>query len=82
MPTCRDVSELVTDYLERALPLRRRIGVFFHLRQCEACRRYLDQMRKTIRLLSSQPPPPPPPDVEQAVLTRVRRSGPAGGQSS
>ncbi|MGH7154382.1 MAG: anti-sigma factor family protein [Acetobacteraceae bacterium] len=82
MPTCRDVSELVTDYLERALPLRRRIGVFLHLRQCEACRRYLDQMRKTIRFLSSHPPPPPPPDVEQTVLTRVRRTDPPAGPPS
>jgi len=79
MPTCRDVSELVTDYLERALPVRRRIGVFLHLLQCEACRRYLDQMRKTIRLLSSHPPPPPPPEVEQSVLARSRQAPPPTG---
>ena len=26
MPTCRDMSELVTDYLERAVSLRTRLG--------------------------------------------------------
>ena len=53
MPTCRDMSELVTDYLERAVSLRRRLDMWWHLVRCEACRRYYDQMRRTVRLLGS-----------------------------
>ena len=51
MPTCRDMSELVTDYLERAVSLRARLDMWWHLCRCEACRRYYDQMRRTVRLL-------------------------------
>ena len=48
MLRCRDMSELVTDYLKHELPVRRRFGVWLHLRLCEACRRYTDQMRETV----------------------------------
>ena len=51
MLVCRDVTELVSDYVERALPLRGRLAVRLHLLRCDACRRYIDQMRKTVRLL-------------------------------
>ena len=54
MPTCRDMSELVTDYLERALPLRTWLGARWHLFLCPACRRYYEQMRQTIRLLAGR----------------------------
>jgi anti-sigma factor RsiW len=48
--TCRDVVELVTDYIEDALPRKVRRRVEEHLAQCEGCTTYLDQMRETIRL--------------------------------
>ena len=38
--TCRDMSELVTDYLERALPLHRRLRVRIHLLRRAACRNF------------------------------------------
>ncbi len=81
MPTCRDVSELVTDYLERTLPLRRWAGVRWHLMQCDACRRYIAQMRRTVRLLASHPFPPPARETEDGVLDAARggRAEPATG---
>jgi anti-sigma factor RsiW len=48
--TCRELVELVTDYLEGALPPRARRRVRRHLRACEGCDRYLDQIRATIRI--------------------------------
>ena len=68
MPTCRDMSELVTDYLERNLPLGRWLGARIHLLQCDACRRYYEQMRRTVRLLASNNFPPPAPDTENSVV--------------
>ena len=56
MPTCREMSELVTDYLERAVPLRIRLDMWWHLLRCEACRHYYDQIRRTVRLLGSRLP--------------------------
>jgi predicted anti-sigma-YlaC factor YlaD len=49
-PTCHEVVELITDYLEGALPADVRVRVEEHLAICDGCTRYLDQMRETIRL--------------------------------
>jgi predicted anti-sigma-YlaC factor YlaD len=57
---CSDMAELVTPYLEGALPLRKRLAARLHLRLCAACRRYVEQVRRTIRFLGDGPPPPLP----------------------
>jgi anti-sigma factor RsiW len=49
-PTCHEVVELVTDYLEGALSDEARRRVEEHLSACDGCTRYLEQMRETIRL--------------------------------
>ena len=72
MPTCRDMSELVTDYLERAVPLRTRLDMWWHLLRCEACRHYYDQIRRTVRLLGAGLPRPPANATEEAVLAVAR----------
>jgi hypothetical protein len=48
--TCREMVELVTDYLEGALGRRARRRFEAHLRGCEHCTEYLAQLRSTIRL--------------------------------
>jgi predicted anti-sigma-YlaC factor YlaD len=48
--TCRELVELVTDYLEGGLPARDRLDFERHLVWCSWCRDYLDQMRTTIEL--------------------------------
>lgn len=48
--TCRDVVELVQDYLDGALDEPRRAEVEAHLSECDGCGRVLDQLRETIRL--------------------------------
>ncbi len=72
MPTCRDMSELVTDYLERAVSLRRRLDMWWHLYRCEACRHYYDQVRRTVRLLGSGSPRPSDSGTEDSVLAAAR----------
>jgi len=47
---CQEVVELVTDYLEGALSRSQRRRFEAHLRACENCTEYLEQMRATIRL--------------------------------
>lgn len=74
MPTCREMSELVTDYLERVLPLRTRLEARWHLFLCPACRRYYEQMRRTVRLLAGRHLPPPESATESRVLARLRDS--------
>jgi predicted anti-sigma-YlaC factor YlaD len=48
--TCREVVELVTDYLEGSLSAEIRVQLDRHLAECDGCSAYLDQMRQTIRL--------------------------------
>ena len=46
--TCRDVVELVNDYLEGALDSGETRRFEAHLGTCEGCTRYVEQMRHTI----------------------------------
>jgi predicted anti-sigma-YlaC factor YlaD len=71
LPTCREMTEQVTDYLEHALPLRRRLAARLHLALCSACTHYFDQMRRTAALLRSRRPPPPAGAVEDEILQRL-----------
>jgi len=49
--TCQELVELVTDYLEDALPAETRLRFDLHLAACPDCRAHVEQMRATIRLL-------------------------------
>jgi len=55
MLSCRDVASLATDYLDEALPLRRRIALRLHLAMCENCRRFMTNMRRLPTLVSALP---------------------------
>ena len=48
--TCKELVELVTDYLEGILPEPVRAQVELHLAGCNGCTNYLEQMRQTIQL--------------------------------
>ena len=52
---CRELVELITDYLEDRLSHVDRVRFETHLAECEACRTYLDQFRQTIRVLGHLP---------------------------
>ena len=46
--TCKEVVELVTEYLDGAMSAADRERFDAHLATCEACTTYLEQMRTTI----------------------------------
>ena len=48
--TCKELVELVTDYLEGTLPAEIRTRMEKHLSGCDGCTNYLEQLRQTIRL--------------------------------
>jgi anti-sigma factor RsiW len=58
---CKELVELVTDYLEGKLSRRDRKRFERHIEGCDACTAYLAQMRRTIettgRLTEDQIPP-------------------------
>ena len=45
---CNEIVELVTDYLEGAMDPRTAVAFEEHLVICEGCRRYVEQIRRTI----------------------------------
>jgi anti-sigma factor RsiW len=49
--TCRELVDLLTGYVEDALPPLERARVEEHLAVCPDCRAYLEQTRTTIGLL-------------------------------
>lgn len=50
---CEQIVELVTDYLEGALPPEERLAFEQHVSACASCRGYFTQMRTVIRVAGS-----------------------------
>ena len=48
--SCQDIAELVTDYIEDALPAEEGRRFEHHLTCCPGCVTYVDQIRETIRV--------------------------------
>jgi len=71
--TCKDVVELVTDYVEGALSPLDRSRFDEHLSTCPYCQIYLAQMRETIRTLGHLPEEAVAPEALEALLARFRR---------
>ncbi len=52
MLNCKDISKLISESLEKDLPLRTRMAVKFHLMMCSMCRIYYKQthvLREAVR---------------------------------
>ena len=53
MLSCREVTQLVSESLDRDLPLRQRMSMKMHLLMCKLCSRYnkqLSSLREAIHL--------------------------------
>ncbi len=72
MLTCKQLTELVTEYLERRMSLADRMRFQLHIGMCRHCRAYLRQMRQTIRTLGKLPEESVPPEVIDDLLSRFR----------
>jgi anti-sigma factor RsiW len=53
--SCRELVEVVTDYLEGKLPDPDRVRLEAHLAECPYCEEYIAQMRETIAALGELP---------------------------
>jgi anti-sigma factor RsiW len=49
--SCRELVELVTDYIEGVLDQPTRSRFEEHIATCDGCTEYVEQMRETIRLV-------------------------------
>lgn len=64
---CRQAVELVTDYLEGSLTGRQRRRFEKHLRACDGCEAYLEQVKVTIATLGRVAPD----DLDADALDRL-----------
>jgi anti-sigma factor RsiW len=71
--TCKELVELVTDYLEEALSATDRQRFEAHLASCPFCRLYVEQMRQTIHAMGELPDEPIAPGALEVLLAHFRR---------
>ena len=75
---CQELVELVTDYLEGALPPAECARFEEHLTRCDGCTRYLEQMRLTIAAVGRLTEETIEPEA-RADLLQLFRDWKAGG---
>jgi predicted anti-sigma-YlaC factor YlaD len=78
MISCRELTELVTEYAEGRMAFLDRVRFQIHLGSCRGCRRFVRQMRATARALGRLPPPELPAGLRDELLRRFdgwRRMG-------
>lgn len=78
MLRCREVSKLVSESMERELPLRQRFRVWMHLAMCRMCAGFARQLRLLRRAAHEHPerlvadPDEPEPVLSQEARKRVK----------
>ena len=68
---CGDVNACLQDYLDGTLDKTESVGVFLHLRGCEACQREHDAVRDLFSLLDKLPHHPVPEGFDAPILEAV-----------
>ena len=69
---CQELVELITDYLDGAMPEVERRSVDEHLAACDGCTTYLEQFRTTIVLTGMLTEEQVPPEARDALLEAFR----------
>jgi anti-sigma factor RsiW len=69
---CQELVELVTEYLEGALPDADRARFENHLRGCDGCTHYVEQMRRTIQLSGRLSEQSISPEARDSLLSAFR----------
>jgi anti-sigma factor RsiW len=70
--SCQEVVELVTDYLEGAMPPQEAARFEHHLALCEGCAFYVEQIRMTIEAVGHAGEEDVPPDVREGLVEAFR----------
>lgn len=70
--TCAELVELVTDYIEDAMPAYERTRFDAHVAGCAGCTNYLSEMRTTIRLTGSLTEPAVSEGAVEALMDTFR----------
>lgn len=76
--TCRELVEIITDYLEGELDPDTASRFEAHLEVCPGCQIYVEQMRETISLLGRVPPDRLPETTVAGLMDAFRALRPPG----
>lgn len=77
MPSCKDLTEHASEYVDRAIPWWKRPGYWLHLAMCVHCRRYIDQLKLTIKTIGKSAEATPPsvsPEHVQDIVKKLKQS--------
>jgi anti-sigma factor RsiW len=77
--SCQELVELVTDYLEGALPSELHERFERHIAHCSGCQTYLEQMRATIQATGELTAESLTPEAERTLLDAFRGWRQTGG---
>ena len=80
--TCKELTEVLTDYIEGVMPLEDRARFEAHLAICDGCATYVDHMRQVIATVHELRPHDVEATAPDALLEAFRawkRGGPIPG---
>ena len=70
--SCREIVQIVNDYVEGVLPVDEREAVELHLNLCDGCTDYLQQLRLSIALTGEVPADAMPSELEEELCLAFR----------
>ncbi len=62
MASCKDVAQILSDYIDDELPDSEKRSIDMHLVSCKDCRNYLNTYKVTVQLVGRIPDTPMPKD--------------------
>lgn len=69
---CRQIAELLGDYIDGSLPSHLRDLIDFHIDGCQPCVAFVNTYRGTISATRTLPSTPVPPELKQRLLKVLR----------
>ena len=70
--SCREIVELVTEYLEGTMEAALRAAFDAHLAKCDGCTHYIEQIEATIRIAGTIEPEELSPEFRAGLLEAFR----------
>ncbi len=82
MLSCREITRLYSESLERPLPFRQRLGLWMHLQMCSLCKgfaKHLTLLRDASRMYAEEielrdPNLAMPPETRERIGATLRRT--------
>ncbi len=70
--SCKELTQLITEYLEGVLSSTDRERFESHLSRCPGCITYIEQMQETVKQLGNMPSVEIPSNLESSIVDAFR----------